>query len=465
MEFAQSIKAFFDCYNSIDVRVAAFWHDNKWKAAYPLIRFRAESVEEIKKIHENLVKTEDRIENEKFKIFLDVLEPGDWNTIKSNWLENKIVVEDTSIEVKTNSEMQYSRNSPDSHDYYDFVNAEWDSYHVSNASNIENLQAKLRELDPLANAKGYNDIFEYISTILQIPHRDAQSNGMNKFTAPVFFKIDDVSFDGENFSIVCIGNEDGISAVLKIQETFPNRSAKQQKSRSNLSSNNIIERKNSKFTFLVAIKNVQSNDRYEIIVTRNNVIVAHKSELVEQCWLNQTKYTNPILDVFQTFLPYEQLEDMLLEPKNGKDDTGKKLSYEVVFERAVAWLLSLLGFTSIRLQEFQNNKEEGTKRVSVDIIASFDNNKIILAHPTVSTDLGSQLDSAANARSQISSFLSKDAELISVVFTPKPIEAQSIPKSVVLIDHEKLKLILADLRKGQIDRARGILIPGDSPFL
>ena len=55
MEFSKSVKSYFDCYNSIDVRVAAYKQDDKWIAAIPVIRFRKKSIEEVK---ENILNPE-----------------------------------------------------------------------------------------------------------------------------------------------------------------------------------------------------------------------------------------------------------------------------------------------------------------------------------------------------------------------------------------------------------------------
>ena len=48
MKFFEAVENLLDTYNSIDIRVVAFLHDNVWKAASLIVRFRIESEAELK---------------------------------------------------------------------------------------------------------------------------------------------------------------------------------------------------------------------------------------------------------------------------------------------------------------------------------------------------------------------------------------------------------------------------------
>jgi len=452
VEFGKSINAYFDCYDSIDVRVASYKQDDKWKAAIPVIRFRSESVEEVKQIQKNLVKPEEKVESEKFKIFLDVFESSKWEEIRQNWSENKIIVEETEIKIKPNNEMQYGRNYPDSHDNYDFVNTEWDSYFVSNASNIENLQVKLRDQNELATSKNHSDVFEYIADVLEIPQSEAKSNGVNKIAAPIFFKIEEPKFDGKQFSIVGKGITSKISGVLKIYDTFHNQQSKKLKFSLNISNSDIQEKSNSTFNIIKETTNdIDPKDRYVLNITRNGVIIANKSDLMERCWLNLSMITNPLMPVFQSMVSFSELKQMLLEPKDKKGEDNKTLTVDKVFERGVGWLLSLLGFQSIQLQEYQQ-QGTGSERISYDIIANFKNEFVILTHATISSDLSSQINSAVTTHDLISARF-ENMEIKSVIFTPKPI-SQIVPDNIIVIDRDLLNQILSLLEMGNVEQAR-----------
>ena len=461
MEFVKSISAYFDCYNSIDVRVAAYNQDNKWKAAIPVIRFRIESIEKVKELQKNLVRPEEKIESEKFKIFLDVFEPLKWKKICQNWSKNMIVVEDTEIEIKPKAELSYDDKEPRSHDNYDFVNMQWDSYSVSNSSNIENFQGKMRDQNNLAVSKNHSDIFEYISDVLEIPQTEARSNGVNKITAPVFFKIEDPKFDGKQFSIVGKGITSKISGVLKIYGTFYNQQVRELKYSLNILNSDIQKKDDSTFNITKTASNIKPNDRYVLNITRNGVIIANKSDLMKNCWLNQSIVTNPLMPVLQTMVPFSELKQMLLEPKDKKGKGIRTLTYEQVFERGVGWLLSLLGFQSIQLQEYQQYGS-GSKRISYDIVSSYNDEFIILTHATTASDLSSQINSADTTHGLIS-IQFDNMKIKSVIFTPKSI-TQNVPENIILIEKTKLNQILSLLEKGEVEQARLFFFP-DSPSL
>ena len=54
MNFGEIISGLIDVYKSIDVRIVAFFHDGIWNTPFLIIRFRRESVDEIKKEHADL---------------------------------------------------------------------------------------------------------------------------------------------------------------------------------------------------------------------------------------------------------------------------------------------------------------------------------------------------------------------------------------------------------------------------
>lgn len=451
MEFAKSISAYFDCYNSIDVRVAAYKQDNKWMAAIPVIRFRKKSIEEVKEIQKNLVRPEEKVESEKFKIFLDVFELSKWEEIRQNWSKSKIIVEETEIGIVTNNEMQYDRNNPTSHDHYDFVNTEWDSYSVSIASNVEILQVKLKDQNELAVSKNHSDVFEYIGDVLEISQTDAKSNGMNKITAPIFFKIEEPVFDGKQFSIIGNGITSKISGALKIYGTFPNGQVKNLKQNLNISNSDIKKKKDSTFDLIKTVTNINPDDRYVLNITRNGVIIVNKSNLMKHCWKNLSIITNPLMSVFQHMISFTELKQMLLDPKDKKGEGNKTITVDKVFERGVGWLLSLLGFQSIQLQEYQQ-KRSGSERISYDIVSSFNNEFLILTHATISSDLSSQINSAVTTHNLISTKF-ENMKIKSVICTSKPIN-QTIPENIILIDKVKLNQILSFLEKGDVEQAR-----------
>jgi len=172
---------------------------------------------------------------------------------------------------------------------------------------------------------------------------------------------------------------------------------------------------------------------------------------MKNCWENQSIVTNPLMPVFQYMVSFSELKQMLLDPKDKRGENNKTLTIDKVFERGVSWLLSLLGFQSIQLQEYQQ-QGSGSERISYDIVSSFNNEFVILTHATISSDLSSQINSAVTTHGLISTQF-ENMKIKSIIFTPKPIN-QPVPENIILIDRDQLNQILSLLEKGNVEQAR-----------
>src|SRR5437660_9947053 len=92
MRLENCIDHLYDTYDSIDIRCAAYFLDNMWNSALLVIRFRRETVEELKKIHYTLWDERGIIDNDIFKTSFHALSIRDWDKILKNWKNNFIVL-------------------------------------------------------------------------------------------------------------------------------------------------------------------------------------------------------------------------------------------------------------------------------------------------------------------------------------------------------------------------------------
>ena len=360
--------------------------------------------------------------------------------------------------------MAYGNNQPGDHSYYDNINTEWYSYHLNQATNNSKVN-KFRDLDSEANAKTFEDIFEYISEIFQVPKPSLQHQGVNIMVAPVFFKLKDPEFSDNKFKIEGQGVMTNVSGVIRISETDNNGRPLKVRRKINFDTSDLKLSGSYgsfvKFVMEKEIEGIMPDDHFKIVATRNNVIIADESRPIKPYW-PKSNVTNPLMPTFERFVPFEQLKDMLLEPKPRKLKS-KNLAPEDVFERAIGWLLNLLGIPAIQLQE-NDQSGEGHERISADVIASYQKSHIILAHMTIGTVKPPDIDAASNANEQIAKILD-NVKIISVHFTPKSVQqlkSTITQKDQVLIGKEELEQIISNLKNGDVEDARKMIMPDPS---
>jgi hypothetical protein len=85
---------------------------------------------------------------------------------------------------------------------------------------------------------------------------------------------------------------------------------------------------------------------------------------------------NLLLEVLKQFCPAEKLQELLTKPNDHGD---RKADQSTAFERHVAWVLSLAGFSPIVLGLMENIKAERGQRATVDIIATGGDTLLLVA--------------------------------------------------------------------------------------
>lgn len=168
MRFAQAVEALIDNYNSIDVRVAAYFHDNVWKAAYLIIRFRQESVREIELEHIELLRKTGTIDNNNFRVRLYAFPILDWDLICDNWSKNFISLErEFAVNFSPGGDLNKESRAP-LQNYHDHMYHDWYSYSIeSRPAPDGGLFSKLHNHDDDARKIHFHDLFEYIYRIAE----------------------------------------------------------------------------------------------------------------------------------------------------------------------------------------------------------------------------------------------------------------------------------------------------------
>jgi hypothetical protein len=160
----------------------------------------------------------------------------------------------------------------------------------------------------------------------------------------------------------------------------------------------------------------------------------------------------PFFKTLDAFCSTDMFKEMLLKPENFKK------APELIFENAVAWLLSLAGFHTVYLganakttkMHFDVLRKEGGYQIgSADIIAYKDNERLLL----VDCDIGglneTKIQKLIETRDYFKALSNYGKlEFVPVLFTPKRFEWSMKIKPVTVVDGNVIEGILEDLAKG-----------------
>ena len=169
---------------------------------------------------------------------------------------------------------------------------------------------------------------------------------------------------------------------------------------------------------------------------------------------------NPMFGLFENFVQHDDLRRMVIDLE-AKD----LFAPNKVFERAITWLLNLLGFSAIQLQEYETIGKDPEK-VSVDIIASYNKQNIVLANVTLSMPNTSNFETERNRRIILSRTVSDKVKLVSIIFTSKSViqlQKEAKQHEVTIIGREDLEKILELLKTGDVKEARDMIL-GNNDF-
>jgi len=460
MRLYDAIDGLIDTYNSIDVRIVAGLVDNVWHSIITIIRFRHEDATELKEIHQRFIDKCGLMKTDNFRVGLYQFPINDWSKIRSN-LEQKFLClsDDFAINFDTTIDLNYS-TEPSSHVNDDYVNTEWLAYQRRFDVSSSPVHGFVSTVSHLAIKHTFNRMEDYLAAILQI-HRNHTSQTSVSITIPIFFEVLDTKFDTDSFEINYKGYpQKNIKIGINFYKSEGWGNSFELIDKTTITtelSGNPKEISQQGHRHSLDTKSV--GNEFETIVTKNDSVILYHDKLqIKDHWATRTNITNPVFSVFQKFVPLEELEKMLFEFQG----RGKTNDSSLVFERAVNWLLNLLGLNAILLGKTYEKTGKGSEEISFDIIGSFSNNLVLLVNATIGFPKQSDFDRERDYRNKLSKSLQNpDVVIKSVYFTGQDTtESRDSAKSnnVVFIDKPKLKLIFEMLKKGDLDKARNVII-------
>lgn len=166
----------------------------------------------------------------------------------------------------------------------------------------------------------------------------------------------------------------------------------------------------------------------------------------------------PFLKVLGDFCSIDMFKEMLLKPENFKK------APELIFENAVAWLLSLAGFHTVYLSANSKTtkvvfdvlrKDGGYQIGSADIIAYEDNERLLLIDCDISGLDEKKIQKLIEICEHFKALCDYgELKFVPVLFTPRYFGEDMKQKPVAVVDGNVIESILEDLAKGDRESAR-----------
>lgn len=461
VEFLDGIKELKDTFRTVDVRIFCFKQDGVWKNIFTLVRLRHESLEELTALHNDLiVKIGALIETDEYRTGIFCYPIEKWDKIQLDF-SNRFICLTDNFAVNYFEPISFNQKmfEPYNRDL-DNVNKQWKGFNSNHQSSNITRPPYQDKLMDFVIANHFPSVNDYLSALFQFDPYDFQGQTWVQMYVPVFFKIKKVEFNHNSVKVGVIGySQQHLELGVNFYQSKNFRNSelveKITKPITLDSSTNLIEKE-----IILNLDVEKIGNRFSIMVTKNKkIMLDSKSNDIEDHWEGRTEFTNPLYFVFDKFVDFKSLEEMLFEFK-AKDEKEPS----TVFERGISWLLSLLRIPNIVLggyEQIGNNYE----RISEDIIAT-DEDLVLLVNVTIALPKQSDFDQERYYREKFSKFVSnKNLKILSIYFTSKDPTASyesANQNGILLIGKTQIQSMLDYLKNGNIEKARKIIFRQDS---
>ena len=465
MRFIDAIDLLIGTYATIDVRIAAFKINGRWQSIFNIIRFRIEKMDQVKEQHKKIEKF-GLINNEQFRVGIYAFPIESWQKIRCNFEKAIMELPDFSAIISKDDLNHEVSESPDFSDL-DESSKDWKGFYLITKTPTLSHDQKILydQSSEVLKHHSFKNIFDYLSTILEIkPAGVNWANSINVVVAPVFFKIENITFGDR---IVIINGKwcpiADVKLMLDIYEQDRNRQRGKLKDKLPLSLKFTDKSKAiESFTITEPTTNVSAEDAFEIVPTCKNILLQHFGGWVEYKLQKKSPDQDTLIKVFEKFVSLKELRQMLIDIKS-KDTSDPK----IIIERGVYWLLTILGFQTIWLGKGFERLEK-KPHVVLDMIASY-KNYVLLVNATAGILESKDVTTQAFNKEEISNEISdKEIQIYPILVSPRSAnELRKLvgEKDVRLIGKDELEYIFQLIETHGTDQARTYLLTKPSEGL
>ena len=458
MLFREAIEKLIDTYNSIDFRIATIKHDAIWQSCYTIIRFSKQTVDKLKDHHTKLHDEIGIVITPEYNQILHAFPMSELQNIIKSWTNKRIVIPNNEeIHLLNSDEFNQQANNPTS-PYDDKLFNEWNCFLMSNNAKFSSLELRLRNFNDEVRRLPFEDFREHLCNLFEVSRGYIGNEGTNTIIAPIFLKIEKISFKDNSITIHCKGDNRNVNFTIAIFNA-----KKYSDEPGTLKKTFTIDLKGSMKDYTTEYPisktlpiEISPDDHYKVTARHNDILIDSKNSTVKYAI---EKFSNPLLDVFNQFISPEKLREIIFQytSKSGKE------KLQDAFERAIAWLLSFMNLKSIWLGPDYETIGVEPNSISVDVLADIDKT-ILLSSVKSSIPEEHEFTKMKNYRENLGKLINDpDIKLKSVVFCRHSLvglEQVAQRTGVTLIGKEQLQEILSNIEKGDIERAKAVLTSG-----
>ncbi len=380
---AELVEAVGASYRAIDIRTVAIREDDSWVCVLTVLRLTYEDVDSARERIANLARQHPAVQTKLVRIELTVRPFAEWTKLCSEMRDEGVLhLGDSELKLKQpldlselRSHLQWGNSEARSFDGREWPGL-WISRHIGGTTRLIE-----ERFSKEVNLVGYGDVFEAINSLCELNVSLSQNRG-DEFLVyvPVFAALSEVVVNPKELRVdvhlVRHRKLRNVGAVAKLWNSPPSTGS--------------------------PLRNRKSLDDFES-ETDDHLVEAHSSahfeELSEDGWL-QVQLAHPIVGTLQRIENYVRMfvpnaeRNVLLEALRlfCNDDTldslvlraynvkAPKLNESAAFELHVAWILGLLGLSTIVLGDYEHIIAPNTKvrRATVDILAAHQRAKLLL---------------------------------------------------------------------------------------
>ena len=443
------IDELIETYRSIDIRIFCFKKDNAWHNIFTIIRFRRETMDELKKIYHKLAeKCQGIIKTEEFRVGTFQYEIEKWGKIKSD-LSNKFLClqDDFAINYTNPVDYNYQAYNAYNHSDKEFVFKNWKAFNAYHEFNDSPHPAYNDKLLDKAIENHFSHFDDYLGAIFEYDKYDFQRHTWINTISPVYIQVKDIKFEHDKVTTTVIGHhQNNLELVFNFYgEKFRPKAEFVEKKIGNI----VLDKKEELIQkdIVLDIDTKSLTNEFELLIIKNKkILLEEERDKISNHWEGIGEYTNPFYFMFEKFVKFKNLESMLFELKAEGMKNPKK-----IFERGISLLLSILHIPNTMLDEFEKSGI-GADIVSIDIIGMLRKNHIILANVTTGLPKQSDFDRERDYRVTIKKQLKNEKiEVTSIYFTARePTESENSANlnNVNLIGKSRIKMILDHIKEG-----------------
>lgn len=315
-----------------------------------------------------------------------------------------------------------------------------------------------------ARLLGYKDIYELISETLRIREFDRGRDRDLVVGIPIFARIANVSLVGSSVEIKTkksFGLKD-LQLNLSLQRVNTRTGYYEPICRTTEIVKNCERPPAHVFYYVtnsIQLTNLRPPNRIEVELIHRQVPTLSMAGTHLMVPLENA--VEPFAKTLNAFCSLEIFKEHLLNPERCVDGKTKP---NTIFENAVSWLLSLVGFSILPLgRRFEKLRipETGYEVGSVDIIAYRENECILLVDCDTSIPDDKKIRSMMTVKEHFRFIQDENRrpDIVSAIFSPKDCSGISVDRQAVkIVDRHQIQLIFEKAMEGSTEDARSPLL-------